>query len=542
MSDKSELLNIEIPTQSGVDEFLTDESRLRGRAERVFLPRSESDLVSILRSASDSGTPVTLSCGRTGIAGGAVPMGGWLVSCERMSRIAGLGFDEELKEFRLRCGPGVSLETIQGALDGKEFADAGSWPESDRAALALLKKEGYSYVFPPDPTERSAGLGGMVACNASGARTLHYGPTRDYVSRLRMVLADGSVIDLRRGECRASLNGAFEVKTAGGETRSGTAPVYPMPRVKNAAGYYSAPEMDVLDLFIGSEGTLAAFSEIEIRLVRAPEATLGVLAFFPSEENAVCFVRAALGERGGAGNTSPLKGRPMALEFFDSQSLRLLEKEKQAQGAGSTIPALPEEAHTAVYIELETRSGTDPDIENAAESLLMLLESCRSRAETAWTALTGKENERLKTFRHALPEAVNRRIAARAVEHEGLTKLGADFAVPDERLEDMLAAYHSALDKAGLEYAIFGHIGNSHLHLNILPRDMAEYETGKDVYMELARQITRWGGTISGEHGVGKLKKHLLRLMYGDSAIAEMRAAKRALDPCFLLNPGNIFD
>lgn len=523
------------------ESFLSDESRLRGWADRLFLPETESELAAILRAASASNTPVTLSCGRTGITGGAVPMGGWLVSFERMRRVTGLAFDKDRNEFRLKCQPGVSLDAIAEALEKKQFPDEDAWPEKDREALSLLRSAG-PYVFPPDPTERTACLGGMVACNASGARTLYYGPTRNYVSRLRMLTMDGSALDLQRGQCRASEGGEFELALPGGKRRRGRTPGYSLPRVKNAAGFFAESGMDLLDLFIGSEGTLAVFSEIEIVLVRAPETVLGVLAFFGSETDAVAFVRAARGEVVVGRETPSLPMRPMALEFFDERSLQLLRDQKRRQGAGSPIPALPDGACAAVHIEIEPADGSDAAVENAAEAMLALLEARGGAPDKAWTALTGEERRRLRDFRHALPEAVNQKIGEMAARCPGLTKLGTDFSVPGGRLTDLLDAYHAKLDAAGLEYVIFGHIGNNHLHANILPRNAVEHEKGKGIYMELARLVVEWGGSVSGEHGIGKLKKELLRLMVGDSAVEEMRSVKKVFDPRFLLNRGNVFD
>ncbi len=536
----------EIPISSA-DTFLIDESRMRGHADRLFAPHSEQELIAVLKSAEKSGVPVTMSGARTGITGGAVPMGGWLISLENMNHITGLCFDPEQKQFRLRCQPGVVLETLCDAVEKKEFTDKDLWTREDQAALDRFRQS-CSYMFPPDPTEQSASLGGMVACNASGARTLFYGATRNYVSRLRVVLVDGSVLDLRRDECVAGPDGSFQLIMPNGQVRKGVIPGYTMPRVKNAAGYFAQPGMDLLDLFIGSEGTLGVFSEIEIILIPAPELILGVIGFFSSEQEALVFIRAARcgncrGDEPVSNAEQPaLQERPLALEYFDVNALNLLRAQKQKQGSSSQIPALPETAHTAVYIELAISKGGDEALEQSAEALMVLLESCGSRSDTAWTAFTSDETNRLKIFRHALPEAVNQCIGDRAREHPGLMKLGTDFAVPDEALETMMAAYRTMLDDAGLEYVIFGHIGNNHVHVNILPRNLDEYEKGKSIYLELAKQAVALGGTVSGEHGTGKLKKPFLQLMVGDSGIADMREVKRVFDPGWLLNSGNMFD
>lgn len=509
--------------------YLTDESRLAGRAEKIFLPRSEAEILALLRMKN--APPLTVSGGRTGITGGAVPEHGWLVSMANLSAFTGLRRDPEQSGcFRLRCQPGVTLAGLGEALDAGHFPGMENWPESDRLTLAELRR-GPPCFFPPDPTERTASLGGMVACNASGARTLAYGPTRRYITGLRLALPDGALLAIERGAHCAGADGGFQFATPDGQVRRGRIPGYRMPDVKNAAGYYSAPGMDLIDLFIGAEGTLGIFTEIEILLVPAPEALLGAVAFFDDEQRAVQFVENA---RAGVF----VGGRLLALEYFDARALNLLREQKDRQGAGSPIPALPGKAGAAVYIEIATAPCS---MEETAETLLAMLEAAGSDPENAWTAMDDDEAIRLKNFRHALPEAVNQRIGERAAKYPGLTKLGTDFAVPDSALGAILQVYHAALQAAGFEYVIFGHIGNNHLHINILPRDLDEYRRGKEIYLQLARAALGYGGTISAEHGVGKLKKNLLQTMFGAEGIEAMRAVKRVFDPEGRINPGNMF-
>ncbi|MBU4211035.1 MAG: FAD-binding oxidoreductase [Verrucomicrobia bacterium] len=519
------------------DSYLTDESRLRGRAERLFFPSSEAEVATVLKAAADSGKPVTISGGRTGITGGAVPEGGWLISLDKMNRLTALRYDPGANRFYLHCQPGVTLEIIHTVVEKKRFPGEETWDATSLSALQQLRASG-AWMFPPDPTERSATLGGMASCNASGARTLFYGPTRRYVERVRAALIGGFVLDIARGASAAAPDGAFQLVLPDGTVRAGRIPGYRMPAVKNAAGYFAQPGMDLLDLLIGSEGTLAVVTELVITLIPAPETILGVIGFFTAEPEALNFVRAARGEKPLA-ETPLLPTPPLALEYFDIHALNLLRDQKAKQGATSAIPALPEKAHTAVYIELAT---TEADLEPAAEALLALLEACGSSADTAWTAMTSEETERLKAFRHALPETINQRIGERAQKIPGLTKLGTDLAVPDDALLKMMAAYRELLDTAALDYLLFGHIGNNHVHVNILPRNLDEYAQGKALYLELARKALAWGGTVSGEHGIGKLKKPLLRLMYGEAGIAAMRAVKYVFDPAGLLNPGTLFD
>lgn len=149
--------------------------------------------------------------------------------------------------------------------------------------------------------------------------------------------------------------------------------------------------------------------------------------------------------------------------------------------------------------------------------------------------------EKLKLFRHAVPEEVNRRIGERKQVYPELTKLGTDFSVPNDCLLQVMQRYQDDLNTAGLEHVIFGHIGNNHLHVNILPRNMEEYATGKRLYRAWAEQVVTWGGSVSAEHGIGQLKCDLLALMYGPTGLAAMQHLKQIFDPTHRLNPGCLF-
>jgi D-lactate dehydrogenase (cytochrome) len=123
-----------------------------------------------------------------------------------------------------------------------------------------------------------------------------------------------------------------------------------------------------------------------------------------------------------------------------------------------------------------------------------------------------------------------------------LHKLGTDFAVPDEALEEIWAFYTSKLEGAGLEWVAYGHIGNNHIHINIMPRTLEEMHLGLSFYREFAEKVVSLNGTISAEHGVGKIKKEFLSIMFSDKDLEEMKAVKRAFDPCLMINPGTLLD
>lgn len=504
---------------------LRDESRRVGQAEGIAFPTCTEEVCDLFRLATERNLPVTLQGSRTGLTAGAVPNGGWALSLSHMDRILGVGFDPD-GAARVRVQPGVTLQALRAFLDGGS-TDVSGWTDDARDSLTRLRAN--RWMFTPDPTETSASIGGMVACNASGACSFAYGATRGHVAALTVVLPDGDRIDLTRGVQRA--NGRrFRLTTRAGRILSGRIPAYSAPAVKNAAGYFSAPDMDLIDLFIGSEGTLGAIVEIELSLTPRPAATWGVVCFLTGETRALALVERL---RDAARDDD---SRPVAIEYFDAGVLDLL---RQARTAGAHLPPLKDTWRQALYIEYAAASEARAAERGAA--LAGALSDAGENPVESWAAIDNAGLRRLKEFRHAAPEQVNQRIAERQRQHPGLTKLGTDLAVPDAFLRPVMALYRRDLAEEKLEYVTFGHIGDNHLHVNILPRNLEEYARGKALYETWARQVVAWGGSVSAEHGIGKLKTNLLQVMYGLDGIAEMRALKRVFDPAGRLNAGNLF-
>jgi D-lactate dehydrogenase (cytochrome) len=276
---------------------------------------------------------------------------------------------------------------------------------------------------------------------------------------------------------------------------------------------------------------------MELRLSPAPKAMWGMTAFLPSEESALRFVRSARGESvEGLAEPPP---RPVAIEFFNGAALDLLRRQRAENPAFSELPDLPESSHTAVYVEYH---GDDEDaVADAVMAACDVLTALGGDEDATWVASDERERERLAAFRHATPEAVNLLIDERRKAEPSLTKLGTDMSVPDEHLERVMALYNNGLADAGLEAVIFGHIGDNHVHVNILPRTFEDYAKGKALYLAWAREVVEMGGSVSAEHGIGKLKPAMLKLMAGEDGIERMRALKRLFDPAETLNPGNLF-
>jgi D-lactate dehydrogenase (cytochrome) len=451
-----------------IENFLTDASFIRGgHADRVVLPESVEEVSEILAAANRDRTPVTVSGAGTGTVGGRVPFGGIVLATDRLKQIKSIDNNRGVAEA------GVILSDFQRAVDS------------------------HGLLYPPDPTEPGAFLGGTVATNASGARTFKYGPTRNYIERLKLVLASGEVLDLRRGE-KDFLNIPL--------------PSCPRPATrKNATGYFITPDMDAIDLFIGSEGTLGVICEIETRLVPKPQGLLSGVVFFANEADVLAFVTEA----------RTLSAR--AIEFFDNESLNFLREK---------YPEVPKAAVGAIFFEQETTDSTEEPILN---DWLALLDKHHAFTDS-WFATNEQDQARLREFRHQLPVLMNEWFA-----HYKQRKVSTDMAVPDEAFAGLFRLYEDTLRTSGLRYTIFGHIGDNHVHVNILPRDEDEGARARELYVRFLKYAASVGGTLSAEHGVGKLKRDYLRLFYTDEQLREMAAVKKALDPHGILGRGNIF-
>ena len=503
--------NLIQPWSQQYEDYLRDESRRVGSADSISFPTTEAEVIAVIRQVRAQGGVITTQGARTGIVAGAVPQGGHVLNLSRMNAIGEVQRDETSGEGSVTVQPGALLDDLREAVE--------------KAGL----------FFPPDPTETSASIGGMVACNASGAMTFHYGPTRDWVRSLRAALSDGETIHLKRGENRAR-GRSFSLTTDGGRVIAGQLPTYRMPNVKTAAGYFVADDMGMIDLFIGMEGTLGVITEVELRLIPKPQAIHGLTIFLPSEDAALKLVRILRGEP--VEGLDAVASRPMAIEFLNSDALNLLRRAKAECSAFDSIPALKPHFHTAVYVEFHGEN--EEDVEEAVIRLMDTIMNLDGSDEDTWYATNDRELAPLHAFRHATPEAVNLRIDERKRACPELTKLGTDMSVPDAHLETVMAMYDADLADSGLESVIFGHIGNNHVHVNILPRDMEEYDRGKSLYLSWARRVVGLGGAVSAEHGIGKIKAPFLEIMYGEEGVAQMRALKLLFDPEGALNPGVI--
>lgn len=445
--------------------YLEDASGFRGFAEEVLVPANESELLEIVDRARRSKTPLTIAGAGSGITGGRCPEGGWLVSMEKFTKL-------EIQAGLAVCGAGVHLMDLHAAA----------------------RQTGQFY--PPDPTETLAAVGGTIACNASGSRSFKYGATRRWIERLRVVLMDGRVLDVRRGQ-RID----FDV------------PEIPQPKAcKHSAGYPLAPGMDWIDLFAGSEGTLGIVTEASLKLLPSPTWILAGVVFFRSEDDALDALDA----------WRPVAGLRM-LEYIDGDALDLIR---------TNYPEIPTEARAALMIEQADFGETELDAWTERMNRQHALE------QVSWFGSTDGDRERFREFRHALPETV-----LATVHQHKLMSLISDLAVPIDKHREILSYYRKRLSQAYTgRHVIYGHVGDGHYHINLLPSNQAEFQQGHRLFDEFARKAVEMGGTVAAEHGIGKRKRDYLKYQYGPEQIDAMTAVKRRLDPDWLLGRGTLFE
>ena len=459
--------------------YLKDASNFsEGCAEEVVIPETTAELVDFLKS---NDRPLTVAGAGTGLTASRIPSEGVILSLEKFKSIG------PIENSAIDVGPAVSLKDLKDHLQST------------------------AYFYPPNPTETLASIGGTVATNASGSRSYKLGVTRDYVLEADIVLADGKRVTLARGHAISEplvLNDGMGIPFP--EIS------YVSPQFKNAAGYFVQPGMDWLDLFIGSDGTLGLFTRIRLKLIPRPEDFVSGVLFFDTEEACWQLVEKI------RSNDEPAIS-PCALEYFDQFSLKKL---------GPNHPNIPDSARSALFFEQDVLKKEDYD--TTLEAWFDYLSAQNVSLDDSWFAQNAKDRQKFHDFRHDIPVLINEENS-----RLGRVKIGTDMAVADEHFMEMMHFYRQILSESGLEFVIFGHLGENHLHINLLPGP-EQLERAKSTYDALVDQILNWKGTVSAEHGVGKLKKSYFARMVGPQVLEELKKIKDALDPKGLLGRGNI--
>ena len=413
------------------------------------------EVAGIVKICYENNIPVTTRGAGTGLAGGCTPICGGVVICTmRMNKI--LSYD--LENFAVTVQPGVLLQQL--------------------ADDALQ----HGCMYPPDPGEKMATLGGNVSTNAGGMRAVKYGCTRDYVRAMTVVLPTGEI-------------------THFGSTVS-----------KTSSGY------SLTNLMIGSEGTLGIITELTLKLIPAPKATISLMAPFEDLDACISTVPKVFMNH----------FKPQALEFFEREILISSEEYLGKQVFPRQIEGTDVGAYLLMTFDGDSDDELDPLVERAAE---MLLE------EGAMDVLVADTAPKLKDT-----------WAARSSFLEGIeeqTKLldECDVVVPVNKIADYVRFVNETGDKFDFTVKYFGHAGDGNLHIYTCSNDMAEDEFRKqvDAFMSaIYKKAVELGGQISGEHGIGMGKVKYLAEAVGPVNMQLMQGIKKVFDPKMILNPGKV--
>jgi FAD/FMN-containing dehydrogenase len=442
------------------ESYEADSSGLHLVPDLVARPESIADVIEVVRRAAAEKTSITCAGAQTSTTGASITDRGLLLSLRSMDQIGPI----DVRAKSVSVGPGALIGDVKRAV----------------AAEGLL--------FAPDPTsEEESTIGGAIACNASGARTFKYGATRRHIASLKVVTANGDLVELTRSDLE-----------------------------KNTAGYAFAH--DPIDWFIGSEGTLGIVVEAELRLLALPHRVVGISVLFREETDAFAFVIATR-------ESNRVAAR--CIEYFDGKAVDIARR----TSPGAVIPA---DATAMVYVEEEIQDDPDACLERWSELI--------DQIAPDFEPLIFDGDARLRDarrLRHSIPATMNERGAT--FRNAGGRKVGTDWAVPYRKLGEAIAVARSIAEDRGLtQPVIYGHAGNGHPHENFIARDAEELRATEEVVEATLRHILTLGGTVAAEHGIGKLKRRWLPLQMNPLQMSMMKAVKRELDPLGILGPGNI--
>jgi D-lactate dehydrogenase (cytochrome) len=413
----------------------------------VVWPDSTDQVSRVAAYANEHRIPLTGWGMGSSLEGNPIPVcGGIVVDFSHMNRIVEI----YTEDFQVKVQPGMLYKDMN----------------------QVLAK--YGLFFAPDPGA-NASIGGMVANNAAGTRTVKYGATRDNILALEVVLASGEVV--RTG------------------SRS----------VKQSAGY------DLTHLFIGSEGTLGLITEATLRLAPVPEQVSAAIASFPNTQAAAQAVFEIMGASLG----------PAALELVDTAAVVAINRAEHFD-----LVEAPN-----LFLEFHGASET-----SLTDVLRMVHTICNETGCQTYRAGLGREaRTHLWQARHRLAEILIR-------THPGLAYVITDVAVPISQYPALVSEAQQALQNLSpMDTYIMGHAGDGNMHTMLFFNDTPEQHALVEHFTDqLVEQAIGFGGTCTGEHGIGIGKRKYLKDEHGEAAVQMMQHIKQLLDPRGILNPGKI--
>ena len=420
--------------------------------EAVLQALTTEEVSRILAYCNERRIPVTPRGAGTGLCGGCVPIhGGIVLSTEKMKRV----LEVDVRNMTATLEPGVLLMEFPRSL------------------------EGTGLFYPPDPGEKTATMGGNAMTNAGGMRAVRYGVTRDYILGMEVVLADGTVLQL------------------GGKN------------VKTSSGY------SLIDLMIGSEGTLAFLTSLTVKLVPEPKVNLSLLMPFDDLDSCI----------GAVPQVLSCGCDPTAVEFMEREVIACAETY-----LGKQFPDTAADAYLLVRLDGESADALKPAVDRLTDLVLsigakdVLLADTDERKESIWNA-RGAFLEAIKNSTTAMDEC--------------------DVVVPRDLIPDLVRCMLKIAEEEQIRIRSFGHAGDGNLHIYVCRDDLPEEAWKQKVAAVMDRlyaAAAELQGEVSGEHGIGHAKRAFLRNSLGERQIELMRGIKQVFDPAGILNPGKVFE
>jgi len=508
-----------IPLDDRHHSFLRDESGLVGRAATISFPESEEDVCHIIAQLARRKSPVTVQGSRTGLSGGAVPVAGHILNMSRMKNIVGMAVRGD-SHFSIRVQPGVVLAELNRRLHQRSF-DTSDWDHNDQRAFTAFSLAPEIF-WPPDPTEDSASIGGIAANDSQGIGCYHYGSARRHIRSIRVVDPDGKAWQLERGSHHF----------IHGQCTHPNGTLLTLDRTLADSGSV----LDLVDLYLGSEGLLGPITELTLDLLPLPPERWAIVFFFTTEDQA-------------AGLIDDIRLWPNAdsgdavlttIDFYDEETLLSIRQLKSHNSRLAVLPDTPAGTCAAVYLELQGEHVEE--VEDLATRLLAASAVRGCDPDSAWAFSGEQELGRARLLCHAAQEAMLWRSGQGQMTVPTLGKFSTDMRMVGCSFAHVLGMYRSDLKRTGLKAGIFGHAGDLHLQVHFLPENDEAYFAGKRLIDKWALEIVDAGGWLANGHGVGKLHKGLFRTLPLPRRLDLLCTLKPQLDPTGMFNPANMLD
>ena len=469
------------PMDETYHEYLKDESKMRGAADSISFPESESEIGNILQVMRQNRMPVTIQGGKTGVVGSAVPSRGHIMNLSHMTKVKSFFIAEEGEAF-LKVEPGITLIELRKAIDRLETPKAFFWP--------------------PDPSESTATVGGIASTDAKGMCSHLYGKSASYILGIRIMNAEGSIRDLKRGQ---------DVIVINGESK------------------------DLLDVYLGGEGMYGVITELTLRLIPKPREIWGIGFFFEDREDGMSF-----SDQLNATSFEVQGAKIAAIEYLDHTIINALEMHKNNMTRVKHIPDVATHISAMVYVEIH--GDQEEAIEEIAAAIMVIGSSFNGDSDQTWAFSGEPEIDKMRNFLHAAAETAGLHIEKVRSEDPRITKLGIDISIELDGLKTLVSRIEKTLQEENLKAGYLGHMSSGRLHIDILPGSYGEFVKGKALLETWAERFPASIGNAITSYGIGKLKKSIFLKTVSKAYIENIIQLKKQLDKNSLWNPGNMIE